>query len=439
MIRRRQNRATAGLGLWRQAVVALGLACAVAATPAAAQDPVGRTELAPAAISAPALEPGAEIVVSALDNVKRLPAAAYNPKHDEYLVVWHNQWGGGYRDIYAQRVTAAGQLKSWFAVTAGAPNSRAQPSVAYDPVNDRYLVVWIYDVFGNGTDWDIHGRFIPWNGPDNALGEFVICDWGSSQWNPDVVYAAAQKEFFVVWTNTPASVPAYISGRRIFANGGFPDNKGFTIASHPSQQRVNPDVTYNLARNEYLVVYDDVFDIFGARVSGTGVLLAGGEFGIAGWPDQEYQPAAAACADVDQYLVLWQSKTAADKHEIYGRFLTGAGAPQTVVHLQQTPNEEKSPKIVCDSTARNYLALWQQEVGLGGVTLGWAIRRVHANGDMGGVWGFIGVADLSAPALTAGEVNFLAFWEQKRSGSAFQDIYACLIHMERLFVPALIK
>lgn len=94
---------------------------------------------------------------------------------------------------------------------------------------------------------------------------------------------------------------------------------------------------------------------------------------------------------------------------------------------------------MCDPTRRNYLAVWQQEVGLGGVTQGWAVRRVHANGDMEGIWGFIGTADLSGPALAAGEVNSLAMWEQQRSGSAFQDIHACLLHMERLFVPALIK
>jgi hypothetical protein len=53
---------------------------------------------------------GGEIVVSTLDNEQYLPSVAYNWKHDEYLVVWHNQWGGN-RDIYAQRIT--GRVCRW--------------------------------------------------------------------------------------------------------------------------------------------------------------------------------------------------------------------------------------------------------------------------------------------------------------------------------------
>lgn len=92
-----------------------------------------------------------EIVVSALDNNKYSPAVAYNSNHDQYMVVWENVWPGGHHDIYAQRISSTGQLLSWFAVSVNT-NKQMQPSVAYDPLRDRYLVTWIYDVWGNGTD-----------------------------------------------------------------------------------------------------------------------------------------------------------------------------------------------------------------------------------------------------------------------------------------------
>ena len=53
------------------------------------------TELtAVSAVAEPYL--GEEIVISEWDwkNKKHLPAVAYNPLHDEYLVVWQNDWGG---------------------------------------------------------------------------------------------------------------------------------------------------------------------------------------------------------------------------------------------------------------------------------------------------------------------------------------------------------
>ncbi|MDF1513596.1 MAG: hypothetical protein P1S60_07290 [Anaerolineae bacterium] len=35
---------------------------------------------------------GDEIIISTLDNTQMLLAVAYNSLHDEYLVVWTNQW-----------------------------------------------------------------------------------------------------------------------------------------------------------------------------------------------------------------------------------------------------------------------------------------------------------------------------------------------------------
>jgi len=36
-----------------------------------------------------------------------VPGVAYNSRHQEYLVLWHNTWSG-HRDIYARRVSRQG-------------------------------------------------------------------------------------------------------------------------------------------------------------------------------------------------------------------------------------------------------------------------------------------------------------------------------------------
>ena len=74
-------------------------------------------------------------------------------------------------------------------------------------------------------------------------------------------------------------------------------------------------MAYNLARNEYLVTFDadsSSWDIHAVRLRGDGVALGGGEFTIAGWPDDEQVPAVAACDQADQYLVAWQSLRGSD-------------------------------------------------------------------------------------------------------------------------------
>jgi hypothetical protein len=107
-------------GIARAVAIAFGVVTLVIAHPLAAQQGLGP-----------------EITVSDLDNEQVHPAIAYNETRDQYLVVWQNDWGG-VSDIYAQRLDGEGNLLSWFTVDTGT-NSRIQPTVTYDSINDRYL------------------------------------------------------------------------------------------------------------------------------------------------------------------------------------------------------------------------------------------------------------------------------------------------------------
>jgi len=377
---------------------------------------------------------GGEIVVSELNNEQHWPAVAYNWKHDEYLVVWQNVWGGGAVDIYAQRVTSSGEVKSWFAVTAGL-NWRCVPSVAYDPVNDRYLVVWMYDVYGDQSDWDIRGRFIPWNGPSGSLAEYSICSWNTHQWYPKVVYARAQEEFLVVWFNQyqTGPLPNYVSGQRIrAADGSFPDG-AWTIANHATERRWHPDVAYNLARNEYLVVYDDGFDIYGTRLTGNGVKLGGGEFSIAGWPDAEIFPAVAACREADQYAVVWQSHRMGD-YDLYVRFITGAGIPDAVQPISEMAGNQENADVACDESGQGYLVTWQETLAQTGISG----RMISPNKTMGPGFQIVSPGPglgHTDPAVGGGESNYLVVWSHQRPSSPFRDIHGRLITPYAAFLP----
>jgi len=394
----------------------------------------------PQATAGPTAEPalGSEIVVSALDNQQLRPAVAYNSKHREYLVVWQNNWPGNL-DVYGQRIGEDGKLRSWFAISAG-PNDRAQPAVAYDPVNDRYLVTWAYDVSGNNTNWDVRGRIIPWNGPSPALTEFVICDWPTTQWNPEVAYGRAQEEFLVVWWTDHPSVPDYISGRRINAATGAPADNAFTIASDSSQQRIFPDVAYNLSRNEYLVTYHDGLDIWGTRLQGNGNILGSGEFGIAGWPDAEVNPVVASCDQEDQYLVVWQSLQGGTHYDIYARFVTGSGSPDSVHHIYGDPVHQVDPDIACVSDGSLYLITWQQQYS--NITGPYGIfgRMISSEKQMNTEFSLMaptgGVqAEFTRPAVAGGRAQFLTAWEHDRAGTAYQDIHARLATPFSLYIP----
>lgn len=392
----------------------------------------------------------AGITISELDSDQYAPAIAFNSKHNEYLVVWENDWSGGNKDISASRVSAGGLLLGTFTVASDSKH-RTDPTVAYDPVNDRYLVVYANDKDGTGTDWDIYGRFIPWNGPDSGQTEFVICNWASIQMRPVVAYGRAQEEYLVTWTNTASGVATYISARRVYANGsGFP--AAAFVVSSGTENRNYQDVTYNLHRNEYLVIWEvdksgsgTSFDIYGVRLTGAGVVLTGGnptvtgEFPIAGWPDMEVRPAVAACDQADQYMVGWQSDQGSANYAIYARYLNGDAVPETVEEIDDTTNPEINVDVSCNAAGKYYILAWQSLYT--STKYGILARLAYPNGSLGTIIDIMPATwneTRTFAAVSGARSSFLVVWEHQRTGGTNFDIHGRLL-LNAVYLPMMAK
>jgi hypothetical protein len=254
------------------------------------------------------------------------------------------------------------------------------------------------------------------------------------------------EEFLVVWENEPAGQPDYISGRRVFADGsGFPPGDGFTISSG-TVSRYYPDVAYNLARNEYLVTWDieadsSGKDIYGVRLTGSGIPIGGAtaEFVIAGWPDNEEHPSVAACDQVDQYLVTWQSNVGAPYYEnVYGRFISGDGVPAGVYLFSGNAGNEQEADVTCNQTGKQYLSAWKNWYATGD----YGIWSRLANPDETLETSFSSVdpvdsGDRTHPAVAGGRSNYLVVWEHERGGtSTCKDIRGRYVTPHVLFFPA---
>ena len=388
---------------------------------------------------------GEELVISALDNEQVLPAAAYNSNHDEYLVVWQNTWPGN-KDIYAQRINGRGELISWFAVGPTDefnpyPNDRVQPSVAYDSINDRYLVVWAYDTDGNGNNWDIHGVMVDWDAPIQGLHQFIICDWSTQQLDPRVAYSETEEEFMIVWQTDHPSFPDYISGRRMKASDGtFPGNDSDFTISDTTDARIDPEIAFNQLQNEYLVVYDDTVDIYGSRFSATGA-PQGGEFGIAAWPGEETLPSVAYCSKNDQYLVAWQNP----QPDIYARFINADGSLDGgPLHMEYTGVDEVKPEVACNQGGNQFLVTWQQQFSNASGPYGIAGQFVNTDHALESAFGIMipssGIsAEFTTPVVAGGKTNFLTAWEHDREGTSYQDIHGRLINMYEVYLPLITR
>ena len=387
----------------------------------------------------------AEITVSAQDFDEYLPDVAYNSVRDEYFVVWHDN-NGTARSIKARRYTAAGSFIAEYTIAFedSPPRDNAQPSVAYDPVNDRYLVVWVRDFLGDGSDWDVYGRSVPWNGPDAGLAAFQINTFTSNQWNPRVAYGGTVQEFMVTWWNEGSGgVRSYISAQRVAAAGNTVGST-ITVTYDAGEERVAPDIAYNQARNEYLVVYQRMDggggNIYSVRISGSGSLLGGGDYGIAAWPSPETVPRIAASRVSDRWAVVWQSEISATNFDVYARLVwfDGMGAIQMTapVHLPYSSVNESSPDIAAHPESSNFLITWRQQYSSTTGPYGISAQVLNATDVLGRTFTPRGVyigenLDCDRPAVAGGVGDWMVVWEHPRDDTpSYRDIHGVILFNE---------
>ncbi|MFN2164670.1 MAG: hypothetical protein ACK2U9_00230, partial [Anaerolineae bacterium] len=299
------------------------------------------------------------------------PAVAYNPERQEYLVVWYNDRPGN-DDIRAWRFNKQGQpLGGPFYVAAGPGASRRNPAVTYALGENQYLVVWQNDDPSYG--FGIRGQRL--NGTGGKMGgEIMIRHGAASLYTPGVPkveYALAAGKYLVVWHE--AWVPSHttdVKGQAIKLDGQL-DGGDFVIDADPgSSRRRKPDLAYNRARNEFLVVWEQDAagsdeDIYGKRVKmagGAGPL--GSPIEIVKDAKEQWDPAVAALpqpAGMGQYMVVWRHRYSAVDSDIMGATIRGDGTNEGVFIVAWEPENEISPAIASSEASGNYLVTWTHE------------------------------------------------------------------------------
>jgi len=90
------------------------------------------------------------------------------------------------------------------------------PSTAYNPNEKEYLVVWSNDRPGND---DIYARRLSAHG--KQIGEWISIAAGAGfeRRNPDIAFNSAREEFLVVWEEEPHAGYLRIQGIRVSKSG----------------------------------------------------------------------------------------------------------------------------------------------------------------------------------------------------------------------------
>lgn len=189
------------------------------------------------------------------DGDRHLPAVAYSTIHNQFLVVWHNNWGDS-RDIYGQRVDASGKkIGSWFYISSG-PGDRIQPAVAYSPTSDLYFVVYMHDVSAahDGSRYDIEGQLVRWDGVLIGTPFTIESSPVSSFWSPKIAKNGVFDDFGVVWgvVDIASGMASAIGLKAYTAAGVYLYGTILDSNGNPN----NPDLAWNPVNKQFLVVWN---------------------------------------------------------------------------------------------------------------------------------------------------------------------------------------
>jgi hypothetical protein len=330
------------------------------------------------------------------------PEIAYNSTDNYYLVVWHGDdisgsLVDGEFEIYGQLINAATgeELGTDFRISyMGADGDTDfvayDPAVAYDSVNNQFLVVWQGD-FSDGEK-EIYGQRI--NAETTAFigGNFRISDVGADlddttdANNPEVAYNPNSQQFLVVWSADETNNQNEIYGQRIAADGTAKGTNDFRISNvttvNASYDAVNPAVTYNSKDNEYLVVWRSDAgvvgeeEIYGQRISAAGAEL-GSDFRISNMGPDNNASYGAADPDVafntttNEYLVVWEGEDNVgdlvdNDLEIFGQRLTSSAAAigsddfriSDVGGNGDNGLRANDPRVAYDSVNDQFIVIW---------------------------------------------------------------------------------
>lgn len=380
------------------------------------------------------LDPGG-IPIGVAANNQSTPAVAAGGTH--WLVVWQDGRSGLSDDVYGARITRAGTVVD----AGGIPistvvNSEYSPAVASNGTD--WLVVWADD--RNAASFplcrNIYAVRVNSTGKVLDPGGIVISALDCYQDFPSA--AARGADWLVVWMDTRSfqSTSYDIYGARVDPSGKVLDPEGIPVGVAAASQQF-PSAAAN--GDDWLVVWTDDrsggnWDIYGARVSGTGTVLDPHGLAISAASDNQTFPSVAS--NGTDWLVVWMDyrNEASTSYDIYGSRVDRSGTvlEREGIAICTADNEQDFPAVAANGT--DWLVGWMDYRN--GASTGYDIYGARV-GRTGNVRDTSGIQISSAPgyeqypSLAVNGTDWLVVWMDTRSGTAY-DIYGARVQSDGL-------
>ena len=162
---------------------------------------------------------------------KHMPVGAYDGGNNRYLIAYQSIETSG-SSILVQLVDQDGTPVAPAVSIVSSTFLLSHPSVAFDDVNMRYLVVWQQP---DGSDTDIYGQFVNTDGllskrdGTNGSDNFVICNNSFVQENPVLAFDDLNERYLVAWEDRRNGTYPDLYGQLVNADGSLVDRDGNMI------------------------------------------------------------------------------------------------------------------------------------------------------------------------------------------------------------------
>jgi hypothetical protein len=250
-----------------------------------------------------------------------MPAVAYNATSKKFLVVWQDNRAGSTSDVWGRHVTATGGLEGEIQFT-GAANNQSVPSVAWNAVDNQYLVAW--QDYRNGTsNADVFAQRLDAAG--TLLGELEVASGTGNQMVPTVAHNphADVNAYLITWEDNRVSSNGYdIYSRRVAADGTM---AALRVVLDATNNQNAPSVTANPAAKEFMVTFTNVQDLHAHRVDADGAPLGGVKI-VSNAAGGQMNSRVVWNATAEEYVVAWHDNRVTD-YEIYVKRLLADGTP----------------------------------------------------------------------------------------------------------------
>lgn len=204
---------------------------------------------------------GPSFQVSQVEALQARPAIAHDPGRDRFFSTWHdfrNKATTGL-DIYGRIVDGRGQAVTGDTPVARSRGSQGFSAVAFDPVNERYLVVWTDWRDAADVDSDIYGRFINADGSPHGDEFRVSATRGISQKFPNLAFDPGRQRFLVLWVDARNAQVDKLYGRYLDVNGNLLGEE-FPVALEGNYQDY-PSLLFDPRHDRFVVVWRDTRSI----------------------------------------------------------------------------------------------------------------------------------------------------------------------------------